>query len=260
MANPTLWHIRISHYSEKVRWALDHKGVEHARKSPPPPAHMAVALAKTRGAGKTFPLLDLDGRTYADSSEIIAALEDRYPDPPLYPSDPEERSRALELEDFFDEQVGPHSRLLAWHEAIRDRPTVERLVESQLGPARAATPLAVPMISGFAHLRFGVKDERAAEEARSKLTEGFDRIEAELGEGQYLVGDFSVADLTAASLYYPIVLPPEAPEMPEPRPAALVDFQDTLRDRRAWRWVEEMFSRHRNRGGAKRRAATAAAA
>jgi hypothetical protein len=43
-ARPVLWHIKISHYNEKVRWALEHEGVEHDRKAPMPGAHMAVAL------------------------------------------------------------------------------------------------------------------------------------------------------------------------------------------------------------------------
>ena len=30
----TLWHIELSHYSEKARWALDYKGVEHRRRAP----------------------------------------------------------------------------------------------------------------------------------------------------------------------------------------------------------------------------------
>ena len=37
---PTLWHIPVSHYNEKVRWALDWKGIEHERRAPPPPLHM----------------------------------------------------------------------------------------------------------------------------------------------------------------------------------------------------------------------------
>ena len=32
----TLYHIEISHYNEKARWALDYKGVPHVRKAPPP--------------------------------------------------------------------------------------------------------------------------------------------------------------------------------------------------------------------------------
>ena len=43
-ALPTLWEIHVPHYSEKARWALAWKGVEHRRRSPVPGAHMAVAL------------------------------------------------------------------------------------------------------------------------------------------------------------------------------------------------------------------------
>ena len=60
---PTLWHIPISHYSEKARWALDYKGIEHERRAPMPGAHIPLALAVTRGRQYTFPLLRLDGRT-----------------------------------------------------------------------------------------------------------------------------------------------------------------------------------------------------
>ena len=62
-AKPVLWHIPVSHYSEKVRWALTHKGVEHERSAPLPGPHMAVALWLTRGGDKTFPVLHLDGRS-----------------------------------------------------------------------------------------------------------------------------------------------------------------------------------------------------
>src|SRR5262245_9222949 len=31
MDTPLLWHIPLSHYSEKVRWALDYKGIPHRR-------------------------------------------------------------------------------------------------------------------------------------------------------------------------------------------------------------------------------------
>ena len=67
---PVLWHIPVSHYNEKVRWALDYKDVEHERRAPPPPSHMAVSLWLTRGASYTFPVLQLDGHAYGDSTKI----------------------------------------------------------------------------------------------------------------------------------------------------------------------------------------------
>ena len=89
--------------------------------------------------------------------------------------------------------------------------------------------------------------EEAAEHARAKIVAAFDRLERELerGGGEFLVGDsFSVADLTAAALLYPLVLPPEGPRLPDP-PEALERFRAPLKERPGYRWVEEMFRRHR---------------
>lgn len=263
---PVLYHIPISHYSEKVRWALDYKGVEHERRSPtvPPGIHMLVSLWQTRGKHKTFPVLRLDGRAIGDSTVIIAALEERWPEPPLYPEDPAERARALELEDWADEEVGPHTRLLAWHEVTRDPETLAKLVQSEAPAALTRLPggrsMAGRSAKLFAGLRYSVKSEQRAEEARERIVAGLDRLEAELDGGDYLVGDsFSVADLTAASLLYPIVSPPEGPQLPDP-PEAYERFRAPLKDRPGYRWVEEMFRRHRARGAARRAEAAAASA
>ena len=78
------------------------------------------------------------------------------------------------------------------------------------------------MASGFVGLRYGVRSDEAADYARIKVERALDRLEAELGDDEYLVGDsFSVADLTAAALFYPLVLPPEGPrEIADPPPGA----------------------------------------
>jgi glutathione S-transferase len=89
-----LWQITISHYSEKVRWALEHKHIEHERRAPPPGLHMFLAAILTRGRAFTLPILELEGERIPDSAAIIAALEARYPDPPLYPHDAAELARA----------------------------------------------------------------------------------------------------------------------------------------------------------------------
>jgi hypothetical protein len=75
----------------------------------------------SRGNG-TLPVLDLDGMRIVDSTRIIGALENRRPEPPLYPADPDERRRALELEDFFDEHAGHDMRRVGFWEARRNLP------------------------------------------------------------------------------------------------------------------------------------------
>jgi len=250
---PTLWQIDVSHYSEKARWALAWKGIEHRRRSPVPGAHMAVALWLTRGAQTTFPVLTLDGRHIGDSTAIVAALEERYPEPPLYPADRAERRRALALEAFFDEELGPPIRLLAWHELANDPARFERLMEETApGPLAKLAGPSMRYARAYTGLRFGAGSAEEAERARAKVLDALEYLEQELGENDYLVGgDFSVADLTAASLFYPLVLPEEGP-LPADRPSAagMERFREPLKERRGFKWVAEMFRRHRKPGKA----------
>jgi glutathione S-transferase len=251
---PTLWHLGVSHYSEKVRWALAYKGVEHERKTMPPGAHMLTALWLTRGAQVTFPILELDGETVGGSAGIIGALETRYPDPPLYPEDPVDRRRALDFEAYFDEKVGPAVRLVGWHHMLRDHDRLEKIAQESLpgslrdmGAVRAG---ATRLAGTFVGLRFRVGGEQAESRARATVLEGIDRLESTLDGRDYLFGDaFSVADLTAASLLYPMVLPPEGPRLPG-APDSAQPFRDELRARPFWSWVERTFARHRGRAPA----------
>ena len=107
MDTPLLWHIPLSHFNEKARWALDCKGIAH-RRQVLGPVYLVRAWRAT-GQGK-LPILFLDGRAISDSTRIIAALEERYKEPPLYPREPALGKRALELEDDFDETLGPALR------------------------------------------------------------------------------------------------------------------------------------------------------
>src|SRR5512134_2508189 len=102
MDTPLLWHIPLSHFSEKVRWALDYKQIAHRRQVLGPDYLIRAWRATGRG---TLPILFLGGRAIGDSTHIIAALEHQHPEPPLYPAEPAARRRALDLEDHFDEHL-----------------------------------------------------------------------------------------------------------------------------------------------------------
>ncbi|MFT3866632.1 MAG: glutathione S-transferase family protein [Solirubrobacterales bacterium] len=248
---PTLWHISISHYNEKVRWALDYKGVPFRTRAPIPGAHMVVAAWLTRGRHLTFPVLDLDGRRIGDSSEIIGVLEERRPEPALYPADPAERRRALALEDWFDEQLGPYVRRFVFHELICE-PDRFAAIAGQAAPRafELMGPAGQSVARALIGTRYRAHDDAAAEWALAKILAGFDRLEAELGEDDYLAGEvFGVADLTAASLLYPLVLPPEGYLTVDRMPEGVEQLRTELRGRRGYRWTEQMFRRHRRPTG-----------
>ena len=244
---PVLWHLKVSHYNEKARWALDYKGVPHRRKAPMPMAHMAWAMAMTRGQGKTFPILKLNGDTVADSTKIIERLEHDYPVPPLYPDDPDDRRRALQLEEFFDEELAPHLRRAAFAEITRDADSFAWIAAPHAGKVVHAGFKGTAAVAGrLTRLRYGINAETAVE-GRRKTIAAFERLESEIGPSGYLVGDaFTVADLTAASLFFPLVQPPESEHViPGKLPQPLQEFRAEQEGRPGFEWVREMYRRHR---------------
>jgi glutathione S-transferase len=241
-----LWHLEISHYNEKVRWALDYKSIPHVRKTPLPGLHGLHALVLTRGAHRRLPVLELDGRRIGDSTAIIAALERYRPEPPLYPEDAEELARALELEEYFDERLAPSLRTWVWHQTLDDVDTVVDMVMPNAGPGgqralRVLAPVARPAVRAD----YKVSAEHA-DEALVEIHAAMDRVESELRPSGYLVGDaFSVADLSAAALFTPVLMPPGRQYPPRRVAPRVRELREELEARDGGRWVAEMFARHR---------------
>jgi glutathione S-transferase len=243
---PVLWHLEISHYNEKARWALDYKGVAHVRRAVTP--GLQELTARRLRAGRTVPILALSGRAIGDSTKIIEEIERRWPEPPLYPADPDERSRALDLEDYFDEQCGPDARRVLFNDNLAEPETFLAMFH---GADRRRSGLLEPLTPLFCRVvkwRFQIRPE-TVEESREKVRAAFDKVEAEVGPSGYLVGEsFTVADLTAASILGLIVVPPEFPYIklhPDERTAGFRRFRDSLRDRLGFKWVEDIYARHR---------------
>ena len=243
---PVLWHLEISHYNEKVRWALDYKGVEHVRRAVTPA--LQVLTARRLRAGNTVPILELDGRAIGDSTKIIAEVERRWPEPPLYPAHPQERSRALDLEDYFDEQCGPHARRVLFSDNLVEPEKFLALLYGAAHPQMRLLKTISPAFTRVVKRRYRMRPA-SVERSREKVRAAFDKVEAEAGPSGYLVGEsFSVADLTAASILSIIVVPPEFPYIklhPDERTARSREFRDSLKAHPAFGWVEGMYARHR---------------
>lgn len=244
---PVLWHLKVSHYNEKARWALDYKRVPHVRRAVTPGRQAAVA--ERLGTGTTLPVLVLDGEAIGDSTRIIEALERRNPDPPLYPADPSERERALAVEDFFDEELGEHTRRLAVHHMLPDPKLLLGAFFPDLRPAqRLAATAAFPLVRSRMKAALGI-DERSVAVAFDKLKAAAQRYSSEVGPDGYLVGrEFTVADLTLAALLAPIVAPEQFP-YPQPHRGSplFASLRAELERVGLVEWTRGIYSRHRGR-------------
>jgi glutathione S-transferase len=247
---PVLWQLQLSHYNEKVRWALDYKHVPHIRRSLLPGPHIRKAQRLT-GDTSTTPVLTLDGRSIGDSTRIIATIEQRWPRPPLYPEDETQRRRALELEEYFDEELGPHIRRAMYHEMLpHPELLLPRFTNGQ--PLRQQTLLRAgfPALRAAMRRKMDITPETAAA-SRAKVIAAMDRLEREISLTGYLVGDsFTVADLTAAALFYGVARPPEFPYpivAPGDLPESWREFLDSLARRPGGQWVTDIYRRYRGR-------------
>ena len=166
MDTPELWQFTSSHFNEKARWALDYKRVPHIRHSLVPGFHVPIVKRMT---GKTnVPVLKLDGKTISDSSRIIEALERAYPEAPLYPADPDERRRALELEEYFDEELGPYIRRWIFHVILPYPEFVRALFVSHASAAAQLAHRAMSPLIGVIMRRQMNINPASAEAARGK--------------------------------------------------------------------------------------------
>jgi len=256
---PLLWHIPFSHFNEKVRWALDFKNIPHRRRSVGA-GHLFKAWRAT-GHG-TLPILFLDGKPIGDSTAIIAALEQRQPEPALYPKDPAQLRRALELEDYLDETLGPSLRAALVTPLFREDPNLALRVLMTGMPDQAYStlrPLAW-IFPTYYRFRHNISARRLQQD-RTNVTDALDRISRELQSSGYLVGEaFSVADLTAAALLAPLMQPAELQyPLALTLPASLRQYRDDVARHPAAQWTLEMYRRHRGSSAEVRRAKTESA-
>jgi glutathione S-transferase len=240
-----LWHFPISHFNEKARWALDWKRLPHRRR-----VMSWDYLPRTWWATgqPRLPVLFVDGRPIPDSTAIIAALEQLEPEPALYPRDLAERERALAIEDFCDEQLGPAMRTAIIGPLLYHDPQAA-LGLLTTGMDDGARRVLGAMIRGFRTFyvrRHGIRRDNL-DAARAQVRTALNRIASEIGPSGYLVGDrFTVADLTAAAMLSPIVQPAELEyRSTGPLPPLMEEYRATISFHPALRWAAEIYRRHR---------------
>ena len=98
----------LSPYAQKVKIALDEKGVPYEAKMP-----VAIGsgqpdreFLKSNPRGEVPSLIDGDAAIF-DSTIILEYIEDKWPEPALLPKDPLKRAQARTVEDVMDTSFEP---------------------------------------------------------------------------------------------------------------------------------------------------------
>lgn len=169
-----LWEVPHSTNVERVRLALAHKGleVEHASV----PYDDRTEILRVSGQ-ELVPVLEVDGLVLSDSPAILRFLEERHPEPALWPREPAARAEADVFVDWFNHVWKRAPNLLT---AELEKPEAER-------------------------------DAARIESSRAALRESVARFESLLDGRDHLLGDaFGIADVVAFPfLKYPALGLPE---------------------------------------------------
>ncbi len=196
MGRAKLYVIPGSHPSRSAMLMLDRKGIPFKRVDLMPVISKGV-LRAMRFPANTVPALKLDGGRVQGSREIARELDRMQPDPPLFPSDPDQRVKVEEAEAWGDGfQHNP--RQLSWWAFKRNRAPMESYSEgARLGiPVGLAVKTGGPLVAAAARL-----NESTDENVRAKLASlpgDLDRIDGWISDGVLGGEELNAADYQIA--------------------------------------------------------------
>lgn len=182
----------ISPFCGKVRRILEHKKLAYTTVE-----YNGLKARKAKDlteVGK-LPVIDYDGERIQDSSDIAKFLDQKHPDPTLYPADAQQRALAHFWEDWADESLYWFEIYLrVMYDDARDR-AVALLAEGR--------PKYERMILGRVFRRMYAKKVAAqglgrmpAARVEEKFLAHVDNLETLLAKQRWLVGDTrTIADI-----------------------------------------------------------------
>lgn len=240
--------IAISHYCEKVRWAMDYLDIEYTEENHAPPSHRQYTA---RHGGTTVPVLVTEQQAFTDSHEILQYLDSISPNKKLYPADPQLCEGVKALEKLFDEKLGVATRIWGYYYAIQ-KPLKVAIAWGIKAPLRERikTIFAVPKIPQVLKTFYNITPE-TKDTALEDVKEVFAVVNQELdSEREYLVGDrLSAADITFAALASPILRPHHHPIYSSDLAQVSAEralVMEELRSTPAGRFVQRMYQEHRH--------------
>lgn len=230
-----LYSLHVSHPALAARAMLEHKGIEHRVVNLVP--GMQPLLRAVGFPGYTVPALIIDGRRIQGSRTISRALDEIRPDPPLFPADPEARSRVEDAERWGEQvlQSVPR-RIFRW--ALAHDYGVRRWLAVDVARTPGGAVMARPSLQAKAFARAAGADDAAVRRDIAELPEHLAEVERLREEGviggeQPNAADFQIAsclrsiaklgDLEPYVASHPAIAwsATVVPELPGPAPRAL---------------------------------------
>jgi glutathione S-transferase len=240
--------IPVSHYCEKVRWALEYLDVPFVERPHMPPFHRS---ATKRNGGGSVPVLVTASGPVTDSDAILRWLDQRNPGR-LYPSPP--GARGLELDALFNDVLGVHTRRWGYSYILSRELLRQPWTHGVPFWERWLYPVIFPKLEPRLRAMIGIDGNSAA--ASLLLVNGvFDQVGSTLADGRpYLMGEqFSGLDITFAALAAPLLGPPEHPVAiapPERLPPQMLADRETARATAAGQFGLRLYREHRRRRAA----------
>ncbi len=245
MSSAILYTIGVSHFSEKIRWLLDHEQIPYTELPLTPAFHVRPMLKKGGRRKTTVPLLEIDGTAIQNSADIAAHLAQVRA--PLKSVPPSQAEAIRSIERRFDEIGRPLAGYL-YSSSFGFRKEILRIWTQFASPWQAfVLRLAFPLIRKSLSRKLRINPVDLPKSAQA-VGDAIAWLESELADGRrYLVGNrLSYADIAAASILAPLACPAEHPIY------GRADFQRTLasaaepwRQSPALQWVREVYRQHR---------------
>ncbi len=203
--------------SHSARLMLERKGLDHRVIWLLP--GMWPALLRTRGfRGGTVPAMKVDGRRIQGSTLISRELERLRAEPPLFPSDPEQRAAVEEAERWGDQilQDVPR-RIVRWLSV--HRPETKVMIAEDVG---IPFPRFAAWINSPAarHLAKKVDADAEIQRAIAQVPEVLDRVDRLIAEGVIGGEDPNAADFQIATSVRALMTVGDLDSVTKGRPAA----------------------------------------
>jgi len=193
----TLHQFEISPFCQKVRRILHLKGAAYEIREVSA-LRSAVDVRRINRIGK-LPVLEIDGALIADSSEIARFLDQRFPDPPLWPTDPRERAQCHLLEDWADESLYFYEMTMRLQWPSNSARWARELLAADGRAGQAIAPYLVPRIVAQRTKAQGV-GRKPHDLVLRELGRHLDALDALLGDGDWLASDaLTIADIAVAA-------------------------------------------------------------